>query len=179
VCSLREQRYTLYVNRSVPRTTQHRPAPQAGWSAAQSASGASTFLRRHKDPPGFPSRFRPKTRPASPLSMARLCAFAEQTIPATHHPTSPGATGRVVCGAKRIRSIYIPSPTQRSPGLSTTIPPKDPASLSTINGATYAPLQSRPSLPAASPGPFSLFPHTPSRATSCAQFPVLSVACLL
>jgi hypothetical protein len=47
-----------------------------------------------------------------------------------------GAGGRVVCGAKRIRSHYLPSPTERRPGLSTRTPPKGPASLSTINDAT-------------------------------------------
>ena len=52
---------------------------QAGRSAAQSASGASTFLRSEKKPPGFPPHPRPKAGPRSPLSMLRLCAFAKQT----------------------------------------------------------------------------------------------------
>jgi len=42
----------------------------------------------------------------------------------------------VVCGAKRIRSLYLPSPTERLPGISTRTPPKGPASVSTINAAT-------------------------------------------
>jgi len=42
----------------------------------------------------------------------------------------------MVCGAKGIRSIYLPSPKGRPPGLSSTTPPKAPASLSTINAAT-------------------------------------------
>ena len=42
----------------------------------------------------------------------------------------------MVCEAKRIRSIYLSSPTGRPPGLSTTNPPNAPASFSTINDAT-------------------------------------------
>jgi len=61
--------------------------PKAGWSAAQSASGASTFLGPQKGLPGFPPEPRRKVLPLSPLSMLRLCAFAEQTIPASRHPT--------------------------------------------------------------------------------------------
>jgi hypothetical protein len=38
-------------------------------------------------------------------------------------------------GAKRIRSHYLPSPTEQPPGLSTRTPPKGPASFSTINAA--------------------------------------------
>ena len=45
------------------------------------------------------------------------------------------ARGRVVCETKRIRSHYLPSPTEGPPGLSTTTRPKDLASLSTINNA--------------------------------------------
>ena len=41
----------------------------------------------------------------------------------------------MVCGAKRIRSLYVPWMTGVTPKLSTTTPPKGPASLSTINGA--------------------------------------------
>jgi len=40
-----------------------------------------------------------------------------------------GAAGRMVCGAKRIRSLYLPSPTERPLKLSTTTPPKGPASV--------------------------------------------------
>ena len=42
----------------------------------------------------------------------------------------------MVCGAKRIRSLYLPWMTGVTPKLSTTTPPKGLASLSTINGAT-------------------------------------------
>ena len=52
------------------------------------------------------------------------------------HRRPAAAAGRMVCDAKRIRSIYLPSPTGRPRGLSTTTPPKAPASLSTINAAT-------------------------------------------
>ena len=41
----------------------------------------------------------------------------------------------MVCGAKRIRSLYLPWMTGVTPRLSTTTPPKDLASLSTINAA--------------------------------------------
>jgi len=41
----------------------------------------------------------------------------------------------MVCGAKRIRSLYLPWMTGVTPKLSTTTPPKGPASLSSINGA--------------------------------------------
>ena len=51
----------------------------------------------------------------------------------------------MVCGAKRIRSLYLPWMTGLTPKLSTTTPPKGLASLSTINQCRdYAPLQSRP-----------------------------------
>jgi hypothetical protein len=42
----------------------------------------------------------------------------------------------MVCGAKRIRSLYLPWMTAVPPKLSTTAPPKGPASFSTINDAT-------------------------------------------
>jgi hypothetical protein len=65
---------------------QNGVVPEAGWSAAQSASGATTFLRRQKNLPGFPLEPRRKARPHSPLSMPRLCAFAEQiTLPHITH----------------------------------------------------------------------------------------------
>ena len=41
----------------------------------------------------------------------------------------------MVCGAKRIRSLYLPWMTGVTPKLSTTTPPKGPASLFTINAA--------------------------------------------
>jgi len=42
----------------------------------------------------------------------------------------------MVCGAKRIRSLYLPWMTGVTPKLSTTAPPKALAPLSTINAAT-------------------------------------------
>ena len=42
----------------------------------------------------------------------------------------------MVCGAKRIRSLYLPWMTGVTPKLSTTAPLKALASLSTINAAT-------------------------------------------
>jgi len=47
-----------------------------------------------------------------------------------------GAGGRGACGAKRIRSLYLPWLTEVTPKLSTTTPPEGLASLSTVNGAT-------------------------------------------
>jgi hypothetical protein len=41
----------------------------------------------------------------------------------------------MVCGAKRIRSLYLPWMTGVTPKLSTTAPPEGLASLSTINAA--------------------------------------------
>jgi hypothetical protein len=46
---------------------------------------------------------------------------------------APGAG--MVCGAKRIRSLYPPSMTGVTPRLSTAAPPKGLASFSTINAA--------------------------------------------
>ena len=46
---------------------------------------------------------------------------------------APGAG--MVCGAKRIRSLYLPWMTRVPSKLSTTTPPKGLASLSTINAA--------------------------------------------
>jgi hypothetical protein len=42
----------------------------------------------------------------------------------------------MVCGAKSIRSLYLPWMTGVPPKLSTRTPPKDLVSLSTINAAT-------------------------------------------
>jgi hypothetical protein len=77
-------------------------APEAGRSAAQSASGASTFLRPQKGLPGFPREPRRKARPLSLLSIPRLCVFADlsrtpsgATIPASHHPN------RAYCSERR------------------------------------------------------------------------------
>jgi hypothetical protein len=75
---------------------QDGAAPEAGSSAAQSASGASTFPRSQDGPPGFRPEPRRKARPPSPLSMPRsrpgvtplqTCPpLAGQTIPASRHP---------------------------------------------------------------------------------------------
>ena len=67
----------------MPRGVQNGAAPEAEWSAAQSASGASTFLRRQESSPGFP----PPPRPKGPTSLSTINgattpqrgAFAEQT----------------------------------------------------------------------------------------------------
>ena len=66
-------------------------------------------------------------------------------LPCPCHPIAAGSlshTDRVdagagtVCGAKRIRSLYLPWMTGVTPKLSTTTPPEGLASLSTINDAT-------------------------------------------
>ena len=57
--------------------------------------------------------------------------------------------GRVVCGAKRIRSHYPPLGRERLPGLSTTSTLKGPASVSIISAATMR--LCRADLPAANP----------------------------
>jgi hypothetical protein len=54
-------------------------------------------------------------------------------FPALPNAAEPGAG--MVCGAKRIRSLYLPWMTGGTPKLSTTTPPKGLASLSTINAA--------------------------------------------
>jgi hypothetical protein len=81
-------------------------------------------------PPGLSTTVRPETRPPSPLSMARLWAFAEQTIPATEQPVAAGSRshpkpartrGGGVYEAKRIRSLYLPLLTGRLPGLCTPL----------------------------------------------------------
>ena len=61
----------------------------------------------------------------------RLC---RADIPDSHLEAAPGAG--MVCGAKRIRSLYLPWMRGVTPKLSTTTPPKGLASLSTINAAT-------------------------------------------
>ena len=63
--------------------------------------------------------------PAATVDMA--------VLPAVQDGTEPEAG--MVCGAKRIRSIYLLSPTGVTPKLSTTTLPKGLASLSTINAA--------------------------------------------
>jgi len=52
------------------------------------------------------------------------------------HPKPAGTPRRVVCGAKRLRSLYLPLVRDRLSRLSPTSPPKGPASVSTINAAT-------------------------------------------
>jgi hypothetical protein len=47
-----------------------------------------------------------------------------------------GVRAGMVCGAKRIRSLYLPWMIEVTPRLSTTTPPRGLASFSTINGAT-------------------------------------------
>jgi hypothetical protein len=49
------------------------------------------------------------------------------------HGAAPGAG--MVCGAKRIRSLYLPRVTGLTPKLSTTTPPNGLAQPSTINAA--------------------------------------------
>jgi len=83
-----------------------------------------------------PSRDRGDGRAIGPPQGLGLGRFKTREPPASACAKRGGAGGRVVCGAKRIRSHYLPSPTERPPGLSTRPPPKGPASLSTINGAT-------------------------------------------
>ena len=55
-------------------------------------------------------------------------------LPAVQDGATPEAG--MVCGAKRIRSLYLPWMTGVTPKLSTTTPPKGLASLSTMNDAT-------------------------------------------
>ena len=52
----------------------------------------------------------------------------------SHNGAAPGAG--MVCGAKRIRSLYLPWMTGVIPKLSTATPPKGMVSLATIYGAT-------------------------------------------
>ena len=89
--------------------TQDRPASTAGWSAAQSASGATTFLRSEKGPPGFPPRPRPKAGPRSPLSMLRLCALAEQTsLPRTTVAAAGSCITRASASSRRGTEVAPP-----------------------------------------------------------------------
>ena len=50
--------------------------------------------------------------------------------------TRAAAGAKKICGAKRMRSLYLPEMTGVTPKLSTTTSPKGLASLSTINAAT-------------------------------------------
>jgi hypothetical protein len=80
-----------------------------------------------------------------------LLAFLSRNPSGRDHPVSGLPTPRewdtifqqpvtaeagMVCGAKRIRSLYLPWMTGVTPKLSTITPPKGLASLSTINAAT-------------------------------------------
>jgi hypothetical protein len=60
--------------------------------------GASTFLCRQKGLTDFPPQPRPKTRPPSPLSMARLCAFAD--LPASDGPDLPAEAHSIATGSR-------------------------------------------------------------------------------
>jgi hypothetical protein len=55
-------------------------------------------------------------------------------LPAAQNGAKPEAG--MVCGAKRIRSLYLPWMTEVTPKLSTTTPPKGLVSLSASNGVT-------------------------------------------
>ena len=68
----------------------------AGWSAAQSACGATTFLWSEKGSPGFP----PEPRPKGPTSVStindstmRLC---RADLPAATHPIAAGSRSHSV-----------------------------------------------------------------------------------
>ena len=71
---------------------------------------------------------------------AYLCSTSQGSrpedapLPTAQNGAAPGAG--MVCGAKRIRSLYLPWMTGVTPKLSTTTPPKGLASVSTINAAT-------------------------------------------
>ena len=81
---------------------------EAGMVCGAKRIGATTFLCRQEGTPSFPPRPRPKARPPSPLSMPRLCAFAEQTsVPHTtrHRPTPEAG---MVSETRRIKSHLAP-----------------------------------------------------------------------
>ena len=95
-----------------PTTSSSRPPPEAGWSAAQSASGASTFLHRLEGLPSFP----PQPRPEGPTSLSttngatmRLCRadspasrFHAPETQGDHHPKDFGTgTERGSCAGQR------------------------------------------------------------------------------
>jgi hypothetical protein len=64
----------------VAAPTQDRPAPQAGMvRGAKRIRSLYPPWMKGVTPPSFPPQPRSKARPRSPLSMRRLCAFAEQT----------------------------------------------------------------------------------------------------
>jgi hypothetical protein len=60
------------------------PAPEAGWSAEQSASGATTLSSRRGTPLELSTVPRRKAGPRLTLSMLRLCTFGEQTTLPNH-----------------------------------------------------------------------------------------------
>jgi hypothetical protein len=69
---------------------QQRPAPQAGMVCGAKRIRSLYLPWMTGWPPSFPPQPRRKDRPPSPLSMPRLCAFAEQTsLPSTSR--LPGA----------------------------------------------------------------------------------------
>jgi len=70
------------------------------------------------------------------VSLSSACRRNTRGRPASGWAKRSDAGGRVVCGAKHIRSLYLSLVRERPPGLSTTSPPKGPASISTISAAT-------------------------------------------
>jgi len=97
----------------------------------------------HETPSRDPGDGRATGQPQG-LGLAR---FETRGPPASGWAKRSDAGSRVVCGAKRIRSLYLPLVKERPPGLSTTSPPKGPASVSTISAATLR--LYKPDLPAA------------------------------
>jgi hypothetical protein len=129
-------------------TTDGPSGPAAGFKPLPHTTGwrrRQGGLRRKAHPEPLPSfadrkasrafHHHPDGRPGLPLHYQCRDYAPLQSRPPCHTPPA-GVGGRVVCGAKRIRSLYLPSPTERPPGLSTTTPTGGPASLSTINAAT-------------------------------------------
>jgi len=109
-----------------------------------------------------------------PTQIRRLYTFLEQItlarpiqprLEAAATGSFPALGGRGVCGAKRIRSIYLPWMKGTSPGLSTTIPPERPGLALHYQCRDYAPLQTCPppagqtSLPRTTNGGWKPLPH--------------------
>jgi hypothetical protein len=99
---------------TLPKCGQRR---RQGGSAAQSASGASTFLWSKKGPPGFP----PQPRPKGPASLSTIDAatmrLCRADLPASRHPIS--ARGKL---------LFLDSPPSGVPKL----PESGPFRLTTI-----------------------------------------------
>ena len=64
------------------------------------------------------------------------CLSAQPALCTRRRRPNPAPEAGMVCGAKRIRSLYLPWMTGVTPKLPTTTTPKGLASLSTINAAT-------------------------------------------